>query len=155
MKLTVTNGVGSDSEVKTDYITVAAPPLPVAAFSADVTSGPAPLTVQFTDESTGNPTAWAWDFDNDGTADSTAQNPSYTYEAAGTYTVKLTATNVAGSDAEVKTDYITVTTPTMALLWGPYLTGTTTTSTYREREDHPGHHRDGPVCHRGALHRQR
>jgi len=128
VKLTVTNGVGSDAEVKTDYIIVSAPPLPAAAFSADVTSGPAPLAVQFTDESTGNPTAWSWDFNNDGTADSNAQNPSYTYDVAGTYTVKLTATNIAGSDSEVKTDYITVTAPTMALLWGPYLTGTTTTA---------------------------
>ena len=129
VKLTATNDAGSDAEVKTDYITVSAPPLPVAAFSADTTSGPAPLAVQFTDESTGNPTAWEWDFNNDGTAESTAQNPSYTYETAGTYSVKLTVSNIAGSDAEVKTDYITVTAPTMALLWGPYLTGTTTIST--------------------------
>jgi len=127
VKLTVTNAVGSDSEVST--ITVSAPPLPVAAFSADVTSGSAPLAVQFTDQSTGSPTAWAWDFDNDSTVDSTAQNPSYTYDAAGTYTVKLTVANLAGSDSEVETDYITVTIPTMALLWGPYLTGTTTTGT--------------------------
>ena len=129
VKLTATNNAGSDSEVKTDYITVAAPPLPVAAFTADVVSGTAPLTVQFSNQSTGNPTAWAWDFNNDATVDSTAQNPAYTYDAAGTYTVKLTVTNLAGSDAEVKTDYITVTVPTMALLWGPYLTGTTTTGT--------------------------
>ena len=129
VKLTVTNAVGSDSEVKTDYITVAAPPLPVAAFTADVVSGAAPLNVQFTDQSTGNPTGWAWDFDNDNTVDGTAQNPSHTYDAAGTYAVKLKVTNTAGSDDEVKTDYITVTTPTMALLWGPYLTGTTTTGT--------------------------
>lgn len=128
VKLTATNDAGSDSEVKTDYITVSAPPLPVAAFTADVTSGAVPLTVHFADQSTGNPTAWAWDFDNDSTVDSTAQNPSYTYDAAGTYTVKLTVTNAAGSDDEVKTDYITATAPTMALLWGPYLTGTTTTS---------------------------
>jgi PKD repeat protein len=115
--------------VKTNYITVTAPPLPVADFKADVVSGAAPLTVQFTDQSSGDLTAWAWDFNNDTTVDSTAQNPSHTYDAAGTYTVKLTATSTAGSDSEVKTDYITVTTPAMALLWGPYLTGTTTTGT--------------------------
>jgi PKD repeat protein len=129
VKLTATNTAGSDSEVKTNYITVTAPPLPVAGFKADVVSGAAPLTVQFSDESTGNPTAWAWDFNNDTTVDSAAQNPTYTYDVAGTYTVKLTVANTAGSDPEVKTDYITVTTPTMALLWGPYITGTTTTAT--------------------------
>jgi PKD repeat protein len=127
VKLTVTNGIGSDSKVITDYIKVAAPSLPAADFTADVVSGAAPLTVHFFDQSAGNPTTWAWDFNNDATVDSTAQNPSYTYDAAGTYAVKLTVANTAGSDSEVKTDYITVTVPAMALLWGPYLTGTTTT----------------------------
>ena len=84
---------------------------PVAAFTVDKTSGPAPLTVQFTDESTENPTSWAWDFDNDGVVDSTEQNPSYEYTAVGTYTVKLTVSNDLGSDEEIKEDYITVTDP--------------------------------------------
>ncbi|MBN2098199.1 MAG: PKD domain-containing protein [Dehalococcoidia bacterium] len=127
VKLAVTNPYGSDSEVKTSFIRVVGPP--VAAFAADVVSGTAPLIVQFTDQSTGGPDTWAWDFNNDGTVDSTAKDPKHTYDAAGTYTVKLTATNLAGSDAEVKTDYITATVPTMALLWGPYITGTTTTAT--------------------------
>jgi PKD repeat protein len=90
---------------------VAAPSAPVAAFSADKTSGPAPLTVQFTDESTGNPTSWEWDFDNDGEVDSTQQNPSHEYTQVGTYTVKLTVTNSAGNDDEIKTNYITVSEP--------------------------------------------
>ncbi|MDI9395110.1 MAG: DUF3344 domain-containing protein, partial [Euryarchaeota archaeon] len=81
---------------------------PVAAFSADPTSGEAPLDVQFTDESTGSPTSWAWDFDNDGTIDSTDQNPLFTYNNAGNYTVNLTVTNAGGSDSEVKNSYITV-----------------------------------------------
>ncbi|WP_226990689.1 PKD domain-containing protein [Methanosarcina acetivorans] len=113
VSLTVTNAEGSDSEVKADYITVSeastpVEPEPVAAFTADVTSGTAPLTVNFTDQSTGSPTAWAWDFDNDGNVDSTEQNPSYTYNDAGSYTVNLTVTNAEGSNSEVKTEYITV-----------------------------------------------
>lgn len=84
---------------------------PVANFTASVTSGNFPLTVQFTDTSTNYPTSWLWDFKNDGTATSTQQNPSYTYTAAGTYTVKLTATNSAGSNVVTKTGYITVTSP--------------------------------------------
>ena len=81
---------------------------PVAAFSASATSGTAPLSVTFTDQSTGSPTSWAWDFDNDGIVDSEVQNPSYDFATVGTYTVKLTVTNAAGSDYETKTNYITV-----------------------------------------------
>jgi hypothetical protein len=82
---------------------------PTADFTADVTLGDAPLTVQFTDASTGDGiTDWAWDFDNDGTVDSNDQNPACTYDAAGTYTVSLTVTNEAGSDDEVKEEYICV-----------------------------------------------
>lgn len=88
---------------------------PVAAFTADVTSGARPLTVHFTDLSTGEPASWAWDFDNDGTVDSTEQNPTHTYHAAGTYTVKLTVTNAYGSTEEVKADYITAVLPTYSI----------------------------------------
>jgi PKD repeat protein len=82
-----------------------APAPPTASFTASPTSGTAPLPVQFTDTSTGSPTAWAWDF-GDG-ATSTAQNPQHTYVAAGTYTASLTASNAAGSNAATTT--ITVT----------------------------------------------
>ncbi|HOT02890.1 MAG TPA: DUF3344 domain-containing protein [Methanolinea sp.] len=84
---------------------------PTADFTAAPLSGDRPLTVAFTDASTGGPTSWAWDFDNDGTVDSTAQNPSYTYNIPGTYTVKLTVSNALGTDEETKTNYITVKTP--------------------------------------------
>ncbi|TAJ44552.1 NosD domain-containing protein [Methanofollis fontis] len=84
------------------------PDAPTAAFTADVTSGDAPLSVQFTDLSTGSPISWTWDFENDGIVDSTEQNPAHVYTAVGTYTVNLTVTNAVGSDSEVKTDYITV-----------------------------------------------
>jgi len=104
--LTATNSCGSDDEVKVDYITVTCTP-PVANFSGNPTSGDAPLTVNFTDLSTGA-TSWDWDF-GDGVGTSTAQNPSYEYTSVGTYTVTLTATNSCGSDGETKTDYITVT----------------------------------------------
>ena len=79
---------------------------PVAAFNGTPTSGDYPLTVDFTDASTENPTSWSWTFGDGGT--STAQNPSHTYTAAGTYTVSLTVSNAFGSDTETKTNYITV-----------------------------------------------
>jgi len=84
------------------------PVAPVAAFTGTPTSGTAPLAVSFTDQSTNSPTSWSWTFGDGGTA--TTQNPSHSYTTAGSYTVSLTATNSAGSDAETKTGYITVTT---------------------------------------------
>jgi len=81
---------------------------PLADFIATPTSGTAPLTVQFTDTSTGNITSWAWDFDNDGMIDSTQQNPTHIYAIATVYTVSLTVTGPGGSEQEVKANYITV-----------------------------------------------
>ncbi|HEY78459.1 MAG TPA: PKD domain-containing protein [Dehalococcoidia bacterium] len=78
-----------------------------ADFSGTPTSGPAPLTVQFSDETTGGTvTSWSWDFDNDTTEDSTEEDPEYTYNVPGTYTVSLTVNG--GEDTETKTNYITV-----------------------------------------------
>ena len=107
VSLTVTGPDGSDTETKVDYITVTStPPAPVADFVGSPTSGTAPLTVNFTDQSTGTIDSWSWDFGDGGT--STAQNPSHTYNSAGTFTVSLTVTGPGGSDTEEKTDYITV-----------------------------------------------
>jgi PKD repeat protein len=57
-----------------------------------------PITIQFTDDSSGSPTSWSWDF-GDGSGLSTAQNPSHTYSAVSSttiYTITLTATNSTG-----------------------------------------------------------
>ncbi len=121
VSLTVTGDGGSDSETKTDYITVDPCVAPVANFTGSPTSGNVPLNVSFTDQSSSSPTSWSWDFGDGGT--STARNPSHTYEAAGTYTVALTATNACGSDSESKIDYITVTEPTVDYATPPYSTG--------------------------------
>ena len=91
---------------------------PAADFTGSPTSGTAPLTVNFTDNSTGydRPLSYEWDFDNDGVIDSTAQNPAYTYNEAGTYTVKLTVTDSDGSaNALSRTDYITAALPVYTL----------------------------------------
>ncbi len=106
--LTVTGPGGSDGETKTNYITVNPCTNPVAGFSGSPTSGDYNLNVSFTNASSGA-TSYSWNFGDGGS--STATNPSHTYTAAGTFTVTLTATNACGSDDEVKTDYITVTTP--------------------------------------------
>ena len=98
VSLTVTDVVGSTA-TKSNYITVTSVTptiLPVAAFSASPNSGNAPLTVAFTDTSTGSPTSWIWDF-GDGTTYN-IQNPPHIYTQAGTYTVKLTVSNAFGSN---------------------------------------------------------
>jgi PKD repeat protein len=107
VKLTVSNTYGSNTITKTSYIRVEMRP-PVADFIFDKTSGAAPLTVNFTDKSTNSPTSWAWDFDNNGSTDSTQQNPSYTYNTAGTYSVRLVATNSSGSGSITKANIISI-----------------------------------------------
>ncbi|MCA8975412.1 MAG: PKD domain-containing protein [Planctomycetes bacterium] len=82
-----------------------------ANFTSDVTGGASPLTVNFQDTSfssdPGGVTGWAWDFENDGTVDSTAQNPTHIYTACGTYDVSLMVTDGAfPPDTKVVTAYI-------------------------------------------------
>lgn len=77
-----------------------------AAFTANTTTGYAPLTIQFTDQTTNLPTSWNWDF-GDNSTHSTQQNPVHTYTNSGTYTVTLTASKTGFSDTEIKTGYIT------------------------------------------------
>jgi PKD repeat protein/subtilisin family serine protease len=107
VSLTVTGPSGSDTETKTDYITVN--DVPAADFSGSPTSGCAPLTVSFSDLSSGGPTSWSWDFGDGGS--SLDQNPAYTFQNEGTFTVTLTASNACGSDIATKVDYIQVDPP--------------------------------------------
>jgi PKD repeat protein len=89
------------------YLTVGNPS--TVDFIADKNSGKAPLTVTFTDQSSDSPTSWAWDFQNDGTVDSTAKKPTFTYTKEGTYSVKLTVMNASGGPFSlVKKDFIVV-----------------------------------------------
>ena len=77
-----------------------------ADFNASPTAGCAPLVVQFSDISSGNPTSWKWDLGN-GT-NSVLQNPSVAYFNPGTYTVKLVIKNSYGIDSVAKIQFITV-----------------------------------------------
>jgi trimeric autotransporter adhesin len=79
---------------------------PVANFTSNTTTGNAPLSVQFNDTSTGNPTSWSWDFGDNN--NSTDQNPVHTYTKAGTYNVSLTSFNEDGNSTLTQTNYITV-----------------------------------------------
>jgi PKD repeat protein len=79
---------------------------PTADFSGTPPSGNAPLAVQFTDLSSGTPTAWQWSF-GDGT-NSTQRSPQHVYTTPGTYTVALAASNVTGTNTRTRAAYVTV-----------------------------------------------
>ena len=82
---------------------------PVAAFTANVTSGTVPLVVLFTDTGTGGvPTSWLWDF-GDGIDSKHAMNATHTFTKPGIYNITLTVTNAAGNNSVTKPGYITVT----------------------------------------------
>ena len=77
-------------------------------FIADITLGYIPLTVNFSDLSANNPTAWEWDFNYDGIIDSYEQHPTYIYSQSGIYTVLLTVSDGTNTDTKINTNYITV-----------------------------------------------
>jgi PKD repeat protein len=91
-----------------DYFTLVKGPTtpPAADFDAAPTSGTAPLPVQFADRSAYDPSAWAWDFEDDGSIDSRERSPSHTYGSPGLYTVRLSVSNAAGSSDKVRPNLV-------------------------------------------------
>ena len=107
VSLTVSGTGGSDNETKTDYITVTGSgEAPDVDFSASPKNGGAPLTVRFTDFSTGEINSWSWSFGDNGTSEE--QNPTHVYERPGAFPVSLKVSGPAGSNTRTKTGYITV-----------------------------------------------
>ena len=79
------------------------------SMDSNVTAGEAPLVVNFYDTSTGNPSAWQWDF-GDGVT-STDQHPTHSYVTPGGYDVTLTVRNATGSATLTRKTYIIVNAP--------------------------------------------
>lgn len=104
VSLRVSNKYGENTSTKINLINVSSRPGPIANFTAVPKSGMQPLTVQFNDNSTGNPVVWLWDFGDE--SSSKQQNPTHTYYSAGNYTVSLTVLNIYGQST--KTDVIQV-----------------------------------------------
>ena len=102
---TVSNSVGNNTLTENNYINVKYP-APVAGFTANNTNGTVPLSVQFTDQSTGNVTGYSWNFGDGYT--STLQNPTHTYTTPGIYNVTETVTGPGGNNTLTRTGYITV-----------------------------------------------
>jgi PKD repeat protein len=104
--LTAIGAGGTGTLTRTSYIVVTSSPPPIiAGFVANTTNGLAPLTVTFTNVSTGA-VSYAWNFGDGKT--STATNPVNTYTNPGSYTVRLTAINGAVSNSLTRTNYIVV-----------------------------------------------
>jgi PKD repeat protein len=105
--MNASDACGYDILSKPAYITVLDGPAPVVAdFVASVTYGGAPLSVGFTDLTTGDPTSWLWDFGDTGTG--TQQNPTHLYTDPGLYTVTLSVGNGVSSDVMTRIDYIDI-----------------------------------------------
>ena len=81
-------------------------------FKADSIAGTDSLTVHFTDLTLTDPnspiTSWEWDFNNDGVIDATDQNPVWTYQSPGSYSVSLKVTTSAATETKLRENYISV-----------------------------------------------
>jgi PKD repeat protein len=103
--LTVTNECGTSTVTQTVVVDNRAP---VVSFSSSQQSGCAPFEVQFTDNSTNDPTNWFWEFEGGSPATSTEKNPLIIYENEGIFDVTLTVTNSFGTSTVIFQNYITV-----------------------------------------------
>ena len=95
----------------TNTVTGAGAVAPVASFTAAPTNGIAPLSVAFTDTSTGSITNWSWNFGDGGTTNLATNAVVYTYNTAGVYTVSEIVTGPGGSSTNTRPNYIVVLTP--------------------------------------------
>ena len=111
--LTVTDNEGaSDSTTKTINVTETPNQSPTASFTANPTSGVAPLGVAFnasnSSDSDGSITSYAWDFKDGSTGN--GQSINHTFSSIGSYNVELTITDNKGATG-LDTKTIIVTTP--------------------------------------------
>ncbi|MEZ4526985.1 MAG: PKD domain-containing protein [Desulfobacterales bacterium] len=94
-----------DTEVKQQFVVVGnTAGQTQAEFFARARLGADKTVVDFRDQSSGNITAWFWNFGDGST--SSAQNPTHVYTSPGIYTVSLTVSGTTGMDTETETDYI-------------------------------------------------
>ena len=127
VSLTVSDGVTTDVETKTAYISVKNV---IADFTAASTTIPVGNSIVFTNNSGCSPTSWVWSFPGGTPSTFNGQNPPpITYSTAGIYNVSLTVSKPGATDTQTRTAYITVNpisycTPsyTDGTLYGDYIT---------------------------------
>ncbi|MDY7078830.1 MAG: PKD domain-containing protein [Chloroflexota bacterium] len=108
--LAISGTGGTDTLTRTHFITTYTPVQ--TGFAASPTTGLAPLTVVFTNTSSGDYTTSLWDFGDDVT--STLDSPTHTYTVGGVYTVTLATSGPGGTDILTHTHLITAYTPVQA-----------------------------------------
>lgn len=101
--LVASNDAGDSNPVR-NTITVAE--VPTASFNFSVNG----LTATFANQSGNFPSNYSWDF-GDGVSADPRVNPTHTFASPGTYEVRLTASNVAGSDTAVREITVTEAAP--------------------------------------------
>jgi len=101
-------GIGIDVAILPIVCTSTTGNAPTASFTANNTAVCAGSTITFTSTSTGSPTGYSWSFTGGSPTASSAQNPTVTYNTAGTYTVALTVSNANGNNTLTQNNYITV-----------------------------------------------
>jgi PKD repeat protein len=97
--LTAYNVSRAESGFSNEVNAIAASSAPIAAFTASTASGAAPIAMNFVNNSTGNITAYEWNF-GDGTIGNT-RNPTHVYHAAGIYVVSLKVTGPSGTSTQL------------------------------------------------------
>ena len=112
VSLTATNWNGSDTETKSDFITVTDYALPVADFEVDITNICLETAVTFTDKSLNSPNNWQWSFEPNTVtyvngSNFNSQNPEVKFDEPKVYSVTLTVENSNGSNSITKSNLIT------------------------------------------------
>ena len=98
---------GQGESVYSNEVSVSVPPAaPTVDFSASPVSGTAPLSVVFTNKTTGQVTSWRWDFGDGSTT--IVSSPTHVYSFPGSYTATLTATGPGGTASKTAPSAVTV-----------------------------------------------
>jgi uncharacterized delta-60 repeat protein len=107
VSLTVSGPFGGSTQTRTNFVIVGNTP-PVAAFNGAPTNGMAPLTVTFTDLSSGAITNWFWDFGDGSSTNTTGGTVFKTYIAPGANSITLIVSGPGGTNAATRPGYISV-----------------------------------------------
>ena len=112
VRLTVCNVSGCNTTIPGSNIRVTPPPGPPGVkFAKNIGTGAAPLTVSFTDQSTGTGlNQWYWDFGDStwfNTTIAAQKSPTHVYNEPGAYTVQLTVCNAGGCNTTIPGQTIT------------------------------------------------